>query len=89
MEIGAAVEGLTAVLALNSWALLITGVVTNGAIIYKTWSDTQANLERGYEDMRRQSLPKDKPDDVKKLGYPLIESEYKNGESQRPLRSYL
>ena len=53
MEIGAAVEGLTAVLALNPWALLITGVVASGAIIYKTWSDRQANLERGYEDMRR------------------------------------
>ena len=75
MEIGAAVEGLTAVLALNPWALLITGVVASGAIIYKTWSDTQANLERGYEDMRRKALQKDlfsgklKPDDVKKMGY--------------------
>ena len=75
MEIGAAVEGLTAVLALNPWALLITGVVASGAIIYKTWSDTQARLERDYEDLRRKALQKDlfsgklKPDDVKKMGY--------------------
>jgi len=40
MEIGAAVEGLTAVLALNPWALLITGVVASGAIIYKTLVQT-------------------------------------------------
>ena len=48
MEIGTAVQGLTAVLALNPWALLITGVVARGAIIYKTWSDTQARLEHDY-----------------------------------------
>ena len=46
MEIGAGAEGLTAVLALNPWALLITGVLASGAIIYKTPSDTRANLER-------------------------------------------
>ena len=46
-------------LALNPWALVITGVIASGAIIYKTWSDTQANLERGYEDMRRKALQKD------------------------------
>ena len=75
MEIGTAVQGLTAVLALNPWALLITGVVARGAIIYKTWSDTQARLEHDYEDLRRKALRKDlfsgklKPDDVKKMGY--------------------
>ena len=56
MEIGTAVQGLTAALALNPWALLITGVVASSSIIYKTWSDTQANLERGYEDLRRKAL---------------------------------
>ena len=60
MEIGAGAEGLTAVLALNPWALLITGVIASGAIIYKTSSDTQANPLRGYEDMRRKALQKDK-----------------------------
>ena len=75
MEIGAAVEGLTAVLALNPWALLITGVVASGAIIYKTWSDTQARLKHDFEDLRRKAIQKDlfsgklKPDDVKKMGY--------------------
>jgi hypothetical protein len=75
MEIGAAVEGLTAVLALNPWALLITGVVASGAIIWKTWQDTKAGLDQQYEDMRRKALQKDlfsgklKPDDVKKMGY--------------------
>ena len=64
-----------AALALNPWALAITGVVAAGAIIYKTWSDTQANLERGYEDMRRKNIQqqmmagKMNAEDVKKLGY--------------------
>jgi hypothetical protein len=50
-------------------------VVARGAIIYKTWSDTQAGLERGHEDMRRKALQKDlfsgklKPDEVEKMGY--------------------
>ena len=60
MEIGAAAEGLAARLALNPWALAHHGVVASGAIIYKTSSDTRANLERGYEDMRRKALQKDK-----------------------------
>ena len=47
-------------LALNPWALAHHGVVASGAIIYKTSSDTRANLERGYEDMRRKALQKDK-----------------------------
>ena len=59
MEIGTAVQGLTAVLALNPWALLITGVVASGAIIYKTWSDTQARLEHDYDELRRKALQKD------------------------------
>jgi hypothetical protein len=69
------VEGLTAALALNPWALLITGVVASGVIIYKTWKDTQDQLERGYEDLRRQGIQKQmfagklKPEDVKRMGY--------------------
>ena len=70
-----AVEGLTLALALNPWALAITGVVAAGAIIYKTWSDTQANLERGYEEMRRKNIQqqmmagKMNAEDVMKMGY--------------------
>ena len=78
ITMGEALEGLTAVLALNPWALLITGVVASGAIIYKTWSATQANLERGYEDMRRKAIQKNlfsgklKPDAVKKMGCTIV-----------------
>jgi hypothetical protein len=39
-------------LTANPITLLLTGVVAGGAIIWKTWSDTQADLERGYEDTR-------------------------------------
>ena len=48
-----------ALLALNPWALLITGVVASGAIVYKTWSASQANLERSYMDMRCKALQYD------------------------------
>jgi hypothetical protein len=40
-------------------ALLLTGVVAGGAIIWKTCKDTEAGLERGYEDMRHKGLQKD------------------------------
>jgi hypothetical protein len=75
MGITTAVEGLAAALTANPIALLITGVLASGAIVWKTWSDTQAGLERGYEDLRRQGLQKDlfsgklKPEDVKRMGY--------------------
>jgi hypothetical protein len=68
------VEALTAALALNPWALLITGIVAGGAIIYKTWKDTQEQLDRGYEDLRRKGFQKQMfegkltPDDVKRMG---------------------
>ena len=73
--IASAVEGLAMALTANPSALLLTGVVAGGAIIWKTWSDTQAGLERSYEDMRRKGLQQDlfkdklKPDGVKKMGY--------------------
>jgi hypothetical protein len=69
------VEALTAALALNPWALLITGVVAGGAVIYKTWKDTQEQLDRGYEDLRRKGIQKQmfegklSPEDVKRMGY--------------------
>lgn len=75
LEIGSAVKGLTAALELNPWALLITGVVASGAIVYKTWTDTKANVEKGYKDLLRKDIQKDlfsgklKPADVKKMGY--------------------
>ena len=73
--ITSAVQGLTAALLANPWALLAAGVVAAGAIIYKTWSDTQAGLERGYEEIRRKTIQQDlfhgklKLDDVRKMGY--------------------
>jgi hypothetical protein len=55
-----AVEGLTTALAANPWALMLTGIAAGGAIIYKTWKDTQAGLqqrwEQGKSSMLRQNL---------------------------------
>ena len=73
--IATAVEGLALALTANPIALLLTGVVAGGAIIWKTWQDTKAGLDQQYEDLRRKGLQKDlfsgklKPDDVKKMGY--------------------
>jgi hypothetical protein len=73
--IASAVEGLAVALTANPIALLLTGVVAGGAIIWKTWQDTKAGLDQQYEDMRRKGLQQDllkgklKPDDVKKMGY--------------------
>jgi hypothetical protein len=70
-----AVQGLTVALAANPWGLLLAGVAAGGAVIYKTWKDTEEGLERSYEDMRRQSIQQNltsgkmKLDDVRKMGY--------------------
>jgi hypothetical protein len=70
-----AVQGLATALTAHPIALLLTGVATGGAIIWKTWQDTKADLNRQYEDMRRKGLQQDlfsgklKPADVKQMGY--------------------
>ena len=75
LEIGAAVNGLTVALTANPWALLLTGVVATGAIVWNKWQTTKEGLDRGYEDVRRKGLQRDllsgklKPGDVTKMGY--------------------
>jgi hypothetical protein len=75
LEIGAAVNGLTVALTANPWALLLTGVVAAGAIVWNKWQTTKEGLDRGYEDVRRKGLQRDllsgklKPGDVTKMGY--------------------
>ena len=70
-----AVQGLATVLTAHPIALLLTGVAAGGAVIWKTWQDTKADLDRQYDDMRRKGLRQDlfsgklKPADVKKMGY--------------------
>jgi hypothetical protein len=73
--IASAVEGLALALTANPIALLLTGVVAAGGIIYYEYNKMQAGIERNFEDMRRKGLQQDlfkgklKPDDVKKMGY--------------------
>jgi hypothetical protein len=73
--IASAVEGLALALTANPIALLLTGVVAAGGIIYCEYNKMQAGMERNFEDMRRKGLQQDlfkgklKPDDVKKMGY--------------------
>ena len=73
--IASAVEGLALALTAHPIALLLTGIVAGGAILWKTWKDTEAGMERSAEDMRRMGLQQDllsgklKPNDVKKMGY--------------------
>src|ERR1017187_5792333 len=73
--IASAVEGLALALTANPIALLLTGVVAAGGIIYYEYNKMHEGLERSYEDMRRKGLQQDlfkgklKPDDVKKMGY--------------------
>lgn len=73
--IASAVEGLALALTANPIALLLTGVVAAGGIIYYEYNKMQAGMERNFEDMRRKGLQQDlfkgklKPDDVKKMGY--------------------
>jgi hypothetical protein len=73
--IASAVEGLALALTANPIALLLTGVVAAGGIIYYEYNKMQAGMERNFEDMRRKGFQQDlfkgklKPDDVKKMGY--------------------
>jgi hypothetical protein len=73
--IASAVQGLGLALVANPWALLLTGVVAAGAIVYTEYKDMQAGMERSFEDSRRKVIQQDlfkgklKPDDVKKMGY--------------------
>ena len=73
--IASAVEGLALALTANPIALLLTGVVAAGGIIYYEYNKMQTGLERNFEDMRRKGLQQDlfkgklEPDDVMKMGY--------------------
>jgi len=73
--IASAVEGLALALTANPIALLLTGVVAAGGIIYYEYNKMHEGLERSYEDTRRKGLQQDlfkgklKPDGVKKMGY--------------------
>ena len=55
--ITSAVQGLALALAANPWALLLTGVVAAGAIIYTEYKDMQVGMERNFEDMLPQGTP--------------------------------
>ena len=73
--IASAVQGLGLALMANPWAMLLTGVVAAGAVIYYEYNKMHEGLDRQYDDLRRKALQKDlfsgklKPDDVKKMGY--------------------
>ncbi|HZT29410.1 MAG TPA: hypothetical protein VFA33_05980 [Bryobacteraceae bacterium] len=74
LGIAAAVKALTVALAANPWALLITGVVAAGAIVYKEYSDMQETWERRTQEMQNNALRNDlfkgkvKIDDLRKRG---------------------
>ncbi len=74
MGIVAAVRALTIALAANPWALLATGVVAAGAIIYKDYSDMHETWERRTQEMQTNALRQDlvkgkvKIDDLRKRG---------------------
>jgi len=56
LGIAKAVDALTLALTRNPWALLITGVVTAGAIVYKTYRDMQEGLEARGREMETTAL---------------------------------
>jgi len=56
LGIAKAVDALTLALTRNPWALLITGVVTAGAIVYKSYRDMQEELEARGREMENAAL---------------------------------
>src|SRR5579885_2575025 len=56
LGIAKAVDALTVALTRNPWALLITGVVTAGAIVYKSYRDMQEGLEARGREMETAAL---------------------------------
>jgi hypothetical protein len=56
LGIAKAVDALTLALTRNPWALLITGVVTAGAIVYKSYRDMQEGLETRGREMENAAL---------------------------------
>jgi hypothetical protein len=56
LGIAKAVDALTLELTRNPWALLITGVVTAGAIVYKSYRDMQEELEARSREMENAAL---------------------------------
>ncbi len=74
LGIASAVKALTAALAANPWALLATGVVAAGAIVYKEYSDMRQTWETRTQEMQNNALRNDllsgkvKIDDLRKRG---------------------
>jgi hypothetical protein len=74
LGIASAVKALTAALAANPWALLATGVVAAGAIVYKEYSDMRQAWETRTQEMQNNALRNDlfsgkvKIDDLRKRG---------------------
>jgi len=56
LGIAKAVDALTLALTRSPWALLITGVVTAGAIVYKSYKDMQEGLEARGRKMESAAL---------------------------------
>jgi hypothetical protein len=59
LGIASAVEKLTLALTSNPWALLITGVVAAGAIVYKSYKDMQEGMENKFKEQQNQALRND------------------------------
>ena len=58
-DIAAAVKGLSVALAANPWALMLTGIVAGGAIIYKSYKDMQEGMENRRQEMENAALRND------------------------------
>ncbi len=59
LGIASAVKALTLALAANPWALLATGVVAAGAIVYKEYSDMRETWETRTQEMENNALRND------------------------------
>ncbi|HOQ48103.1 MAG TPA: hypothetical protein PK157_22545 [Bryobacteraceae bacterium] len=74
LGIAKAVDALTLALSRNPWALLITSVVTAGAVVYKSYRDMQEGLDARGREMENAALRqqlfagKVKIDDLRKRG---------------------
>ena len=43
----------------STWALMLTGIAAGGAVVYKTWNDTQAGLQERWDQEKRSALRQD------------------------------
>ena len=67
-EIAAAVKGLSAALAANPWALMLTGIVAGGAIIYSEYRKMQEGMENRRQEMENTALRNDLLSGKTKIG---------------------